>query len=76
MPCNVEEDNSTVGSHGYADQTAEIRLTSVLECGMQISHVSHGALTAVWPKSYTRGAICNSTLAEETIAPWGQRVNV
>jgi hypothetical protein len=75
-PSNVEEDNYTVGSHGLADQTAEVRSTSMLEGEMRISDMNPGALTAVWAESNTRGAIWDSMLAKETFATSGPRMKV
>ncbi|WP_159099662.1 DUF3604 domain-containing protein [Alloyangia pacifica] len=75
-PSNVEEDNFAVGNHGYADQTAEIRSTSVLEGEMQISDVNPGALIAIWAESNTRGAIWESMRAKETFATSGPRTKV
>ncbi|WP_417682303.1 DUF3604 domain-containing protein [Roseibium sp.] len=75
-PSNVEEDNYTVGSHGYADQTAEVRATAMLEGEMRIADASPGALTAVWAESNTRGAIWDSMLAKETFATSGPRMKV
>lgn len=75
-PSNVEEDNYKVGSHGYADQTAQVRATSMLEGEMSIADANPGALTAVWAESNTRGAIWDSMLAKETFATSGPRMKV
>lgn len=75
-PSNVEEDNYTVGSHGYADRTAQVRAVSMLEGEMRIADASPGALTAVWAESNTRGAIWDSMLAKETFATSGPRMKV
>ena len=75
-PSNVEEDNYIVGSHGYADQTAEVRSKSVLEGEMLIADSNPGALTAVWAESNTRSAIWDSMLAKETFATSGPRIKV
>ncbi|NIY93867.1 DUF3604 domain-containing protein [Vibrio diazotrophicus] len=75
-PSNVEEDNYKVGSHGYADQTAQVRSTSILEGEMSIADSNPGALTAVWAESNTRGAIWDSMLAKETFATSGPRMKV
>jgi len=75
-PSNVEEDNYTVGSHGYADQTPEIRATSMLEGEMRIADANPGALTAVWAESNTRSTIWDSMLARETFATSGPRMKV
>lgn len=75
-PSNVEEDNYKVGSHGYADQTAQVRSTSMLDGEMSIADSNPGALTAVWAESNTRGAIWDSMLAKETFATSGPRMKV
>ncbi|MEJ6522372.1 DUF3604 domain-containing protein [Shewanella bicestrii] len=75
-PSNVEEDNYKVGSHGYADQTAEVRSKAMLEGEMLVADSNPGALTAVWAESNTRGAIWDSMLAKETFATSGPRMKV
>lgn len=75
-PSNVEEDNYKVGSHGYADRTAEVRSTSMLEGEMLIADSNPGALTAVWAESNTRSAIWDSMQAKETFATSGPRMKV
>lgn len=75
-PSNVEEDNYKVGSHGYADQTAEVRSKAMLEGEMLVADANPGALTAVWAESNTRGAIWDSMLAKETYATSGPRMKV
>ncbi|MXO61257.1 DUF3604 domain-containing protein [Altererythrobacter salegens] len=75
-PGNVEEDNWTVGSHGLADQTAEIRAAAILEGEMKVSDLSPGAITGVWATSNTRGAIWDSMAAKETFATSGPRMKV
>ncbi|MGE0641989.1 MAG: DUF3604 domain-containing protein [Thermoanaerobaculia bacterium] len=75
-PSNVEEDNWSVGSHGLADRTAEIRATAVLEGEMNVSDLNPGALTGVWATSNTRGAIWDSMAAKETFATSGPRMKV
>ena len=75
-PSNVEEDNWTVGSHGLADQTAEIRASAILEGEMKVSDLNPGALTGVWATSNTRGAIWDSMAAKETFATSGPRMKV
>ena len=75
-PSNVEEDNWTVGSHGLADRTAEIRATAILEGEMKVSDLNPGALTGVWATSNTRGAIWDSMAAKETFATSGPRMKV
>lgn len=75
-PSNVEEDNYTVGSHGLADRTAEIRSTSDLEGEMSVYDLNPGALTGVWATSNTRGAIWDSMFARETFATSGPRMKV
>lgn len=75
-PSNVEEDNWTVGSHGLADQTAEIRATAILEGEMKVSDLNPGALTGVWATSNTRGAIWDAMAAKETFATSGPRMKV
>ncbi|TCK09589.1 uncharacterized protein DUF3604 [Marinobacterium mangrovicola] len=75
-PSNVEEDNYKVGSHGYADQTAAVRATSMLEGEMLIADANPGALTGVWATSNTRGAIWDAMLAKETFATSGPRMKV
>ena len=46
-PSNVEEDNWAVGSHGLADQTAEIRSKATLEGEMKVADLNPGAITGV-----------------------------
>ena len=75
-PSNVEEDNYTVGSHGLADRTAQVRATSVLEGEMLIADANPGALTAVWAEANTRPAIWDSMMAKETFATSGPRMKV
>jgi hypothetical protein len=75
-PSNVEEDNYSVGSHGLADRTAEVRSTSNLEGEMLVADMNPGALTAVWAESNTREAIWDSMLAKETFATSGPRMKV
>lgn len=75
-PSNVEEDNWAVGSHGLADQTAEIRSKAILEGEMKVSDLSPGALTGVWATSNTRGAIWDSMYSKETFATSGPRMKV
>lgn len=75
-PSNVEEDNWAVGSHGLADQTAEIRSKAILEGEMKVSDLNPGALTGVWATSNTRGAIWDSMYAKETFATSGPRMKV
>ncbi|MDS9467909.1 DUF3604 domain-containing protein [Paracoccus sp. MBLB3053] len=75
-PSNVEEDNYSVGSHGLADRTAEVRATSNLEGEMLVADMNPGALTAVWAESNTRGAIWDSMMAKETFATSGPRMKV
>ncbi|MEW9838411.1 DUF3604 domain-containing protein [Mesorhizobium marinum] len=75
-PSNVEEDNWAVGSHGLADQTAEVRAVATLEGEMKVSDLNPGALTGVWAVSNTRGAIWDSMQAKETFATSGPRMKV
>jgi hypothetical protein len=75
-PSNVEEDNYTVGSHGLADRTADIRAVSELEGEMSVYDLNPGALTGVWATSNTRGAIWDSMFARETFATSGPRMKV
>jgi hypothetical protein len=75
-PSNVEEDNWSVGSHGLADQTAEIRSKATLEGEMKVADLNPGAITGVWAVSNTRGAIWDSMSVRETFATSGPRMKV
>ena len=75
-PSNVEEDNWNVGSHGLADQTAEVRSKAILDGEMKVSDLNPGAVTGVWATSNTRGAIWDSMAARETFATSGPRLKV
>jgi hypothetical protein len=75
-PSNVEEDNWKVGSHGLADQTAEIRSKATLEGEMKVADLNPGAITGVWAVSNTRGAIWDSMSVRETFATSGPRMKV
>jgi hypothetical protein len=75
-PSNVAEDNWAVGSHGLADQTAEIRSVATLDGEMKVSDLNPGAITGVWATSNTRGAIWDAMAARETFATSGPRIKV
>ena len=75
-PSNVEEDNYGVGSHGYADQTAENRTKQVIDGWATAYDINPGALTGVWAESNTRGAIWDAMKNKETFATSGPRMKV
>jgi hypothetical protein len=75
-PGNVEEDNYTVGSHGYADQSAENRTKQVIDGWATAYDISPGALTGVWANSNTREAIWDGLYNKETFATSGPRIKV
>ena len=56
-----------VGSHGYADQTAENRTTQVIDGWATAYDISPGALTGVWANSNTREAIWDGLHSKEII---------
>jgi hypothetical protein len=75
-PSNVEEDNYAVGSHGYADQTAENRTKQAIDGWATAYDINPGALTGVWAKSNTREAIWDGLHNKETFATSGPRMKV
>lgn len=75
-PGNVEENNYAVGSHGYADQTAENRTKQVIDGWATAYDISPGALTGVWAGSNTREAIWDALYKKETFATSGPRIKV
>lgn len=75
-PSNVEEDNYALGSHGYADQTAENRTKQVIDGWATAYDINPGALTGVWAESNTRGAIWDAMKNKETFATSGPRMKV
>ena len=75
-PSNVEEDNYAVGSHGYADQTAENRTKQAIDGWATAYDINPGALTGVWAESNTRGAIWDAMKNKETFATSGPRMKV
>ena len=75
-PSNVEEDNYTVGSHGYADQSAENRTKQAIDGWATAYDINPGALTGVWAESNTRGAIWDAMKNKETFATSGPRMKV
>lgn len=75
-PSNVEEDNYAVGSHGYADQTAENRTKQVIDGWATAYDINPGALTGVWAESNTREAIWDAMKNKETFATSGPRIKV
>jgi len=75
-PSNVEEDNYSVGSHGYADQTAENRIKQVIDGWATAYDINPGSLTGVWAESNTRAAIWDAMKNKETFATSGPRMKV
>ncbi len=75
-PGNVEENNYTVGSHGLADQTAEDRLTQVIDGWATAYDINPGSLTGVWAESNTRESIWDAIKNKETFATSGPRMKV
>jgi hypothetical protein len=75
-PSNVEEDNYAVGSHGYADQSAENRTKHAIDGWATAYDINPGALTGVWAESNTRGAIWDAMKNKETFATSGPRMKV
>ena len=75
-PGNVEEDNYTVGSHGYVDRTAEGRTKQIIDGWATAYDISPGSLTGVWAESNTRAAIWDALKRKETFATSGPRIKV
>ncbi|MGI9530738.1 DUF3604 domain-containing protein [Lutimonas sp.] len=75
-PGNVEEDNYSVGSHGYADRSADNRTKQVIDGWATAYDISPGSLTGVWAESNTREAIWDALYHKETYATSGPRIKV
>lgn len=75
-PSNLEEDNYTVGSHGYADRTAEDRTKQIIDGWATASDINPGSLTGVWAETNTREAIWDAMKRKETFATSGPRIKV
>ena len=75
-PGNVEESNYSVGSHGYADRSADNRTKQVIDGWATAYDISPGSLTGVWAESNTREAIWDALHNKETFATSGPRIKV
>lgn len=75
-PSNVEEDNYAVGSHGYADRTAEDRTKQIIDGWATASDINPGSLTGVWANANTREQIWDGMKKKETFATSGPRIKV
>ena len=76
LPSNTAEDNYDNGSHGYADNSAEARVSNVIDGWAQAYDVNPGAITGVWAESNTRGAIWDAMHRREAFATSGNRIKV
>ena len=75
-PSNVEEDNYSVGSHGYADQTAADRTKQIVDGWATAADINPGSLAGVWANQNTREAIWDAMKNKETFATSGPRIKV
>ena len=73
-PGNTAEDNFMAGSHGAADGTAKLRMSSEVGGWIVGKDETPGALTAVWADENTREAIWDGMRRKETFATSGTRL--
>lgn len=75
-PGDVDEDNYTVGSHGWGDRTAQDRAKNEIDGWAMAFDINPGSLTGVWAPSNTRENIWDAMKAKETFATSGPRIKV
>ena len=73
---NVEENNYTVGSHGFVDKTAADRTKQVVDGWATAADINPGSLTGVWAPRNTRADIWDGMKNKETFATSGPRMKV
>ncbi len=75
-PGDVDEDNFTVGSHGWADRSAKDRANNEIDGWAMAWDINPGSLTGAWAPSNTRIEIWNAMKRKETFATSGPRIKV
>ncbi|MEN9685855.1 MAG: hypothetical protein RLZZ28_1641 [Bacteroidota bacterium] len=75
-PGDVEEDNYTVGSHGWGDRSAKDRAKNEIDGWAMAFDINPGSLTGVWAPSNTRGEIWDAMKRKETFATSGVRIKL
>jgi hypothetical protein len=73
-PADVDEDNYTVGSHGWGDRSALDRSKNEIDGWAMAFDINPGSLTGVWAKSNTRAEIWDAMKRKETFATSGVRI--
>jgi Protein of unknown function (DUF3604) len=73
-PGDVDEDNYTVGSHGWGDRSALDRTKNEIDGWAMAFDINPGSLTGVWAKSNTRAEIWDAMKRKETFATSGVRI--